>query len=66
MFNETTSHTQVERWDSIIGGWIFVADIEEGVSPQAIVAEDRMLFDDPYMGETANYRLVTVTKTPIQ
>jgi len=60
-FGETTEFAQIERWDGILGGWMYVAEVEDGADPLKLAEECRVLHlmesDD-----APRYRLVRIVK----
>jgi len=62
-YGESTELAQIERWDGLIGGWIYVAEVEDGVDPLALAEELRrqhLAEADSY--EAPRYRLVRIIR----
>lgn len=64
-FEEETTISVIERWDGLIGAWVYIADVDEGTDPEALVKELRLQYDDDYAAFDVHYRLVTTTRKPL-
>jgi len=65
MFNEDTTVSTIERWDGLLGAWVVVADVDDGVDPAALVQEIRDYGDDEFAAFDVHYRLSTTTRKPL-
>jgi len=60
-YGESTEFAQIERWDGILGAWMYVAEVEDGADPLRLAEECRVL----HLMESADqpkYRLVRIIR----
>ena len=62
-YGETSELAQIERWDGLIGGWIYVAEVDDGVDPLALAEElRRQHLAEVESYEEPKYRLVRIIR----
>jgi hypothetical protein len=62
-YGETSELAQIERWDGLIGGWIYVAEVEDGVDPLKLAEElRRQHLAEAESWEAPKYRLVRIIR----
>lgn len=55
----------IERWDGLLGSWVVIEDVDDGVDPEALVNELRGQYDDDYAAFDVHYRLTTTSHRPL-
>ena len=62
---EATTFSVIERWDGLIGAWVIVSDVDDGVDPEQLVKELREQYDDDFAAFDVHYRLTTTNRQPL-
>ena len=55
----------IERWDGLLGSWVVIEDVDDGVDPEALVNELREQYDDDCAALDVHYRLTTTSRRPL-
>jgi hypothetical protein len=62
-YGESTELAQIERWDGLLGGWVYVAEVDDGVDPLALASELRRGYEaEAETWEAPKYRLVRIIR----